>query len=315
MRRSRSRGKSLVNSSLSGSSLSRSRSHEEPLKCTLKIKSNNRVKKVAQVPNKFKKLDELIRKKYDEFKAGKETYQICYIDDEEEQIDISDEEDYGMFLSHLKDNKIATAKVFLNRRGTEFLFDRYIDDAQTVHESVLGDTIFDSVAGPRQMFVNKDIQNSVTLDEIKLRLAELENHKVLKEKEKKKKLKKEEKEEKAKKNEEKKKKKVENKAEKAAKKVAKKEAKKMSKKEVKPEEEKPIDAVIIIEEKEVPEEKTNVVQNDVVELVVKDDHKDEIPVDVEIVQNELSNEEVKHEFSIQPVLKRVINQKDTDEVL
>lgn len=66
-----------------------------------KIKYNNRVKKLATLPDTFEDLDKLIRKKYDEFKEGKDTYQLCYIDQENDEVDISDEEDYEVFLKKL----------------------------------------------------------------------------------------------------------------------------------------------------------------------------------------------------------------------
>lgn len=314
MQRKRSRGRSLVNSSRSGNSLSRSRSRsiEKETKCILKIKSNNRVKKVAQVPTRFIALDHLIRKKYDEFKAGKETYQICYIDEEDEQIDISDEEDYEMFLSHIKENGVSTAKLFLNKRGVNFCFNREIDDAQTVNESVIGENIFDSVVNSRQNFANQSIQNSVTLEEIKQRLAQLERFKTLESLQKEEKL--------AKKAEKLEKKKL--KEEKKAKKKTKKEVKKVSKPKDKV---KKVEVVELIEEqieikpveKEVPVENTNIIKNEVVEWVIEE-NKVEQPNDLEIVQNEPYNpvvEEVKHEFAIQPVLKRNVVNKDTEETL
>lgn len=306
--------RSLVNSSRSGNSLSRSRSRsiEKAMKCVLKIKSNNRVKKVAEVPRRFMALDHLIRKKYDEFKAGKETYQICYIDEEDEQIDISDEEDYEMFLSHLKENRVSTAKLFLNKRGTEFCFNREIDDAQTVNESVIGENIFDSVVNSRVNFANQSIQNSVTLEEIKQRLAQLERFKTIESLQKEEKI--------AKKAEKIEKKKL--KEEKKVKKQAKKDTKKVIKPKDKVKKTEIIEQVVEqieakIDEKEVPVENTNAINNDVAELVIEES-KEVKPEVIQIVQNELYNpinEEVKHEFAIQPVLKRNVNHKDTEEIL
>ena len=109
--------------------------------CNLKIKYKNRVKKIASPPESFEVFSQLIRRKYDEFKEGKDTYQVCYLDNEEDHIDISDDEDYEVFLEHIKTCHQPSVKVFLNKRGKENRFNREVDDCQTVHESVMGDTL------------------------------------------------------------------------------------------------------------------------------------------------------------------------------
>lgn len=127
----------------------KSSSDEEAYKCPLKIKHKNKVKKIADLPDRFAKLNSIVKKKYEEFKEGKSTYSMCYLDDENEMIGISDEEDYTVFKDYVKDNSLSTAKVFLNHRGEEHKFDPMIDDAQTVCESMIVDDNPWSVAASR----------------------------------------------------------------------------------------------------------------------------------------------------------------------
>jgi len=110
------------------------------------VKYNNRVKKIANVPKSLVKFNEIIKKKYDDFDEGKDTYQLTYLDEENEQIDISDDEDYEVFLQSSKNMSGGSVKVFLNKKEGGHKFDKEIDDCQTVHESVLGDTMLGSSA-------------------------------------------------------------------------------------------------------------------------------------------------------------------------
>lgn len=114
-----------------------SESSDSPVVVPLKIKYRNRVKKIAQLPEKFKRLDKVVSKKYEEFSEGKPSYTMWYLDDENELIGISDDEDYDMFKSHVKESNLPIAKVFLTRKGEEANFNPAVDDAQTVCESVI----------------------------------------------------------------------------------------------------------------------------------------------------------------------------------
>ena len=83
--------------------------------CFLKIKYKNKVKKVSALPDKFGKLNNIIKSKYDEFKEGKKTYTLCYVDDEDELVNISDEEDYSVFKDFVDEKHLSNAKVYLSR--------------------------------------------------------------------------------------------------------------------------------------------------------------------------------------------------------
>ncbi|CAI2362979.1 unnamed protein product [Moneuplotes crassus] len=110
----------------------------------LKIKYNNRVKKIANVPNTFQKFENLVKKKYQEFSQGKHSYKVCYLDNEDDQIDISDDEDYDVFLQFVTTARPPSVKLFLNSKAEGRGFDREIDDCETVNESILGDTMLGS---------------------------------------------------------------------------------------------------------------------------------------------------------------------------
>jgi hypothetical protein len=183
------------------------------------------VKKVAVIPEKFDKLDKLIRRKYDQFSQGKDAYQICYLDEDNEQIDISDDEDYEVFKGYIQEYNLPSVKIFLNERGEEHKFDRDIDDCQTVHESVLGDTVFDSVAGS-QFRPMPPMMDPMT-EQLARKCAELEAKLLAQQQEQSKKMTK--KLSQQKKKEAKQKKKAEKKAKKSAKKLAKKSVKAQAK--------------------------------------------------------------------------------------
>lgn len=78
------------------------------------------------------KLTSVVKKKYDEFKEGKSTYTIRYLDEDNEFIDISDEEDYSTFKEYVQEQGTTNAKLFLIRKGEEEKFNPNIDDGQTV---------------------------------------------------------------------------------------------------------------------------------------------------------------------------------------
>lgn len=105
--------------------------------CFLKIKFRNKVKKLSSVPEKFARLDKIIRKKYEEFKEGKKSYTLCYVDEENELINISDEEDYSVYKDFVTDRRISTPKVYLTHRGEENKFE--ILNNKTICESHLLD--------------------------------------------------------------------------------------------------------------------------------------------------------------------------------
>lgn len=112
---------------------------EEEIKCSLKIKHRNRVKKINELPDKFAKLNNIIKKKYEDFKEGKPTYTMCYLDEENELINISDEEDYCVFKDHVKSNRLSSAKVFLTNKGEERNFDPLLEANRTICESMIMD--------------------------------------------------------------------------------------------------------------------------------------------------------------------------------
>ena len=112
---------------------------EEEVVCSLKIKHKNRVKKISNIPTKFAKLSGIVKKKYEEFKEGKSTYSMGYLDEENELINISDEEDYIVFKEFVEDKGLTTAKVFLCAKGEERNFDPAVDDNKTICESMIVD--------------------------------------------------------------------------------------------------------------------------------------------------------------------------------
>lgn len=112
---------------------------EEEVICSLKIKHKNRVKKIPSLPTKFSKLNAIVKKKYEEFKEGKSTYSMSYLDEENELINISDEEDYLVFKEFVEDKSLTIAKVFLCAKGEEKNFDPAIDDNKTICESMIMD--------------------------------------------------------------------------------------------------------------------------------------------------------------------------------
>jgi hypothetical protein len=103
----------------------------------IKLKHKNKVKKIAEIPAKLSELDEIIKKKYEQFKEGRSTYRMCYMDEENEQIDISDDEDYEVFFDYVKQQSFGIKKLFLKSRSEDKKFDPDIDDCQTVNESVV----------------------------------------------------------------------------------------------------------------------------------------------------------------------------------
>jgi len=280
-----------------------SRSHsgdEKDTRIPLKLKHKNRVKRIAHTPKKFVNLDALVRRKYDEFKKGKESYTMCYLDDENELINISDEEDYTVFKEYVKDNDLSIAKVFLTPKGEEAKFNPIIDDAQTVNESIIMDEDYSRLQMMRSSLENPYIgQGGLSrelLDEIKSKLDYL----VSKEKE----------------------------AKKPAKKQKKKSPKAKSKpKKKKDDKKKPKDKV---KEKEVKLERTSSVEVidkhpkpkdyiaepiivpkvEDVKIIEKVEVKEEKPVNIEvkvipeIPKSAEQKPEPAHEFGIQPAFKR-----------
>ena len=146
----------------------------------LKFKHKNRVKKIKYMPEKFKQLDEIVKQKYQEFEKGKKTYTLCYLDEENELINISDDEDYTVFKDHVKNSDFALAKVFLTKRGEESLFNPQIDDAQTIHESVIPDNEIRNLRSIRSSVASSYALNSSRvsnhlLEQINTKLGELLN--------------------------------------------------------------------------------------------------------------------------------------------
>lgn len=269
----------------------------------LKLKHKNRVKKIAKLPTEFAQLNSIVKKKYDEFKGGKETYTMCYLDDENELINISDDEDYTVFKEFVDDNDVGIAKVFLTAKGGEVNFNPIIDDAQTVNESVIMDDEISRLQMMRSgidpmMFDSR--QGYQLLEQIyknQLELLQAKNKKKVKKEKKPKKEKKEKKE-----------------------KVPKKP------KKVKKDTNKRTD---VVEEKEVKlcdvEYKEEKVENPIVieipHPVIQEIAKREVPIEQPIIvkkpvgdelleklKNErdqpASNDDLKHECGIQPAYKR-----------
>ncbi|CAI2363003.1 unnamed protein product [Moneuplotes crassus] len=112
--------------------------HQKPC---LKLKYNNRVKKIATIPRSFQKFSSIIQNKYEDFSYGKDSYKACYLDNEDDQVDISDDEDYEVFLQYLETVNQPSVKVFLNNNSEDRRFSKTIDDEATIHESILGDTM------------------------------------------------------------------------------------------------------------------------------------------------------------------------------
>lgn len=290
-----------------------SRSAEQkPIKIGLKIKHKNRVKKIPALPPKFEKLNNIVMRKYEEFKKGKETYTMCYLDEEDELINISDEEDYAMFKQHVRETDLITAKVFLTKRGEEGNFNPMIDDAQTVNESVIMDEDYSRLQMMRSTLNNPGLFNTNNLsqellEQIKSKLDMLvteQNKPKTKLKCKKKKSEKKEKKEK--------KSKIV-KGEKAAKK------KKVEEKEVKLKRESSVDS---IEEVKMIKENSAKLENKPNEqIVVKKGIAVEAPkaspetpyvrIDTESDEDSFENDQQdgKHEFGIQPAFKRKEDQK------
>ena len=329
-----------------------SSSSSEKQKWALKLKYHNRVKKLPNLPGKFMKLTSVVKKKYDEFKEGKSTYTIRYLDEDNEFIDISDEEDYSTFKEYVQEQGTTNAKLFLIRKGEEEKFNPNIDDGQTVCESMLYDENLESIATSRlpnmsSHFIPPGYVDRSQLDELKEQMKQLqkqlEEQKQVKPKKikpisksKEKKITEKTKEKQAQKDakkarrEAKEKKKAEKKIEKQEQKKAKAEKAK-AKEEVKP-------APVVVEEKEVKlnfddeaneivpepkpvdqvvEEATNPLnkQNEAIELIKKDIQA-AAPVIIEEGNIEAAkpSETEKHEFAIQPVFKRVDDEKVKEDV-
>lgn len=107
------------------------------LNVSMKIKHQNKVKKVAKIPNRLSDLDGIIQKKYPQFWDGKPTYHLCYMDEENEQIDVSDDEDYDVFKDFARMKFGGNVKLFLKGREEENKFNPEIDDCQTIWESMV----------------------------------------------------------------------------------------------------------------------------------------------------------------------------------
>uniref|UniRef100_A0A7S3NEU2 ZZ-type domain-containing protein n=1 Tax=Euplotes harpa TaxID=151035 RepID=A0A7S3NEU2_9SPIT len=140
-----------------------SSSDDEQIKCTLKIKNKNKVKKIPSLPDKFSKLNSIVKKKYEEFSQGKSSYTILYLDEENELINLSDEEDYAVFKDFIKQKRLANAKVFITAKGEEGAFEPLNEDYKTICESVVTNNELDlynkfdtSQAPPTERYLNND---------------------------------------------------------------------------------------------------------------------------------------------------------------
>lgn len=132
------------------------------------------------MPDEYSNLCSIIKRKYEEFKQGKETYTILYVDEENELINVSDDEDYAVFQDYQSSN-IGTAKLFLTHRGEETDFNPLIDDTMTVNESVIMDediaklqTMRSSVDNPFLGFKQEAVNNQLIM-QIKNQLSKLMN--------------------------------------------------------------------------------------------------------------------------------------------
>lgn len=303
------------------------------------------------MPGKFAKLTSVVKKKYEEFKEGKPTYTIRYLDEDNEFIDISDEEDYSTFKEHVQEYGITNAKLFLIAKGEEDKFNPNIDDGKTVCESVLYDENLESIASSRypnigaQYFPPGFVDRS-QLDELKEQMRLLQKQLEEQKQEKPKKAKPISKSKEKKITEKTKEKQAQKEAkrlktEAKEKKKAEKKAVKQEKKKVKEEKAKAKEEVkatpVVVEEKEVKmdfEDDTNEIEPETNPIVIeveeefnslnnknegieriKKDLQASAPVDIQERSKDAPkpSELEKHEFAIQPVFKRVDDEKVKEE--
>ena len=241
---------------------------------------------------------------------------MSYLDEENELINISDEEDYLVFKEFVEDKGLTTAKVFLSAKGEEKNFDPAIDDNKTICESMIVDDfdrtdrnfcfpptpvrympstqgpepfpyqILDSLKKQIDYLVEKDKKDEAKKNKKKedkeakeaIKKAKLERKKLL---------------EKAKK-------------EKEQKKKEEKEKKKKDKAKANVKEKEPNKDIEINEIKSETTSKVDIVpkpvlteSKEIIKPIAKDDHKESSDV----------IEEEKHEFAIQPCLKRKDDKK------
>lgn len=134
----------------------------------LKIKFKNKVKKLSSIPNKFAKLNQIIKKKYEEFKEGKKSYTLCYVDDEDELVNISDEEDYSVYKDFVNEKNLSTAKLYLTHKGQESKFEilnnRTICESHILDETSKYSQIGQSISMMESILPSSSIANSKAMD-------------------------------------------------------------------------------------------------------------------------------------------------------